>query len=61
MTKLRLSGIPVARIFDAIVVQTDAAGDEIGVKIRFARCANQIGQITPGERFASRKTDLQYT
>ena len=45
----------------AIVIQADAAGDKVRVKTRLAGCANQVGEITPAERFASGETDLQDT
>ena len=51
----------IAQSAQTIVIQTDAAGDEVRVKVCLACCANQIGQVTPGEWFASRKTNLQYT
>ena len=42
-----------------IVIQADAAGDEVGVKLCLTRRANQFGEIAPSKRFASGKTDLQ--
>src|SRR5438477_117120 len=55
-----LAAVAISRA-QTIVIQTDAAGDEVRVKVCLACCANQIGQVTPGEWFASRKTNLQYT
>jgi hypothetical protein len=43
----------------AIVIQADAAGDEVRVKLCLTRRANQFGKIAPGKRLAPRKTDLQ--
>jgi hypothetical protein len=43
----------------AIVIQADAAGNEVRVKLCLTRRANQFGEIAPGQRFASGKTDLQ--
>ena len=49
----------MAHFVHAIFVQTDAAGDEIRIKIRVAGTADQLGQIAPNEWFASGETNLQ--
>jgi hypothetical protein len=43
----------------AIVIQADAAGDEVRVNVCLMRAANQFDEIAPGKWFASGKTDLQ--
>jgi hypothetical protein len=43
----------------AIVIQADAAGDEVRIKVCLTRSANQFCEIAPSKWFASGKTDLQ--
>jgi hypothetical protein len=43
----------------AIVIEADAAGDEVRVKVYLTRCANQFCEIPSSKWFASGKTDLQ--
>src|SRR2546430_6443196 len=50
----------IAQSAQTIVIQTDAAGDEVRVKVCLACCANQIGQVTPGEwRSEEHTSELQ--
>src|ERR1051326_5932298 len=42
------------------MMQADAAGDQVGVKVRVARSANQFGQVRPNKWFAAGKTNLQH-
>jgi hypothetical protein len=60
--KTQLHGIKtrIAQVAHAIVIKTDAARDKVGVKVRVARGADKLGEITTGKRFASGKTDLQH-
>ena len=51
----------IAQVTQPIVVQADAAGNEVSVKLCFTRPANQVNEIMSGKWFASRKTDLQNT
>ena len=46
-------------IAEPLAAQGNAAGDEVRVKLCLTRRANQFGEIAPGKRFASGKTDLQ--
>ena len=50
----------IAQVAHAVVIKTDAARDKVGVKVRLARGANKLGEITTGKRFAAGKTNLQH-
>ena len=41
------------------MINTDAAGDEVRVKLCLTRRANQFDEIAPSKWFASGKADLQ--
>src|SRR4029077_18049117 len=44
----------------AVIIEADAAGDQIRVEIRLARGVNKLGQIPTNKWFASGKTNLQH-
>jgi hypothetical protein len=60
--KTQLQGIEarVAQLVRAILIQTYATRDEVGVKVCLSRAANEVCQIMPDKRFAPGKTNLQY-
>src|SRR4029077_482911 len=49
----------LAQRMHAIVIQTNAAGDEVRIKLCLTRRMNQFDEIAAGKWFASGKTDLQ--
>ena len=57
----QLNGIEacIAQQVHAFVIQADAAGDEIGVKVCSPRGTDKLGQVRSNKWFASGKTDLQ--
>ena len=46
-------------IADFLFGQTDAGGDQVGVKAQFAGFANQLGEVLTHERFATGKAQLR--